>query len=473
MFVGNQRGSVLIIVVVAAAALIVLGVTLSTIALSDQGQAVRQQRNNEAFYLARSGAETVAEVLLDKLNSGGKIEDYLGTVDLDLGDGSFSVEVVQEADGNILIKSTGCPGSDSKYSETVTLSLLCHPGEEAGGEEGGSQGYFPIFDMAVFSDSTIKLTGSAKIDGNAGTNSTSPGAVDLAWSTAVNNLYIGEGGDPGVVVNAEHPPGNYKALGCLEQKRVYPAPIFPEFPEDLPKRSNIQETGSRKGLVIDQPGEYNEIHIGGSCELAFNVGSGDLKVRVKRFTVDGSGKITINRSGSGRLILYVDNYFNSSAYFNHGKEPGALVIYFKGTNSNLKFSEYLQLPAHFFALQASLKIGGSAGIVGTIITLGSKVEISGDSGSIVQVVYAPNARVEVTGSGKLLGAIVCDSFTAVGGSKITYDSRAENLWQEVPELGFDFGTDPGDGSGSGDGSGDGSGSGAGTSTKYERGYWSD
>lgn len=171
MFVGNQRGSVLIIVVVAAAALIVLGVTLSTVALSDQGQAVRQQRNNEAFYLARSGAETVAEVLLDKLNNGGKIEDYLGVVDLDLGGGRFEVDVVKGEDGKILIRSTGYTGSD-QYSETVTLTLVPKL-VSGGGEDGTNKKHLPEFDMAVFSLSTIKLSGSGKIIGNAGTNSSS------------------------------------------------------------------------------------------------------------------------------------------------------------------------------------------------------------------------------------------------------------------------------------------------------------
>jgi hypothetical protein len=41
------------------AALLILGGTLSTVALSDQRQAIRQQKNNEAYYLARSGAEAV------------------------------------------------------------------------------------------------------------------------------------------------------------------------------------------------------------------------------------------------------------------------------------------------------------------------------------------------------------------------------------------------------------------------------
>ena len=44
MFARNQYGSVLVVVMVAMAALLILGGTLSTVALSDQRQAIRQQK---------------------------------------------------------------------------------------------------------------------------------------------------------------------------------------------------------------------------------------------------------------------------------------------------------------------------------------------------------------------------------------------------------------------------------------------
>ena len=173
------------------------------------------------------------------------------------------------------------------------------------------------------------------------------------------------------------------------------------------------------------------------------------------------------------MILYVEESLTSRAYFNHNGNAAALVIYYKGTTENLVFSEWLKLPAYFFALQADLTVGGSGGLYGTIITLGNNVKIVGDSGSVVQVIYAPTAKVNMEGSGKLLGAIVCREFEAKGGARVTYDSRVDELWDEVPPLEFDFGETPEEpGSGSGSGDSGGSGGSGGSGAVYYRKVWS-
>lgn len=257
MFARNQRGSVLIVVMVAMAALLILGGTLSTVALSDQRQAIRQQKNNEAYYLARSGAEAVEAVLTKDISN---INSYLGqTTECELGNGRFEARVIDGGDGTIVIESTGYAGNQS---EKLTLTLT-FPGDSGDGDEPGDDpagpGYLPIFDMAVFSYGKIKLTGSSKVEGNAATSSVERGAVDFGWSTSVENLYIGPGGNPDIVVNAPNPPGNYQNVGYLEKERLYPEPVFPDFPAELPQRSDIIETGNTRNLLINQPGQYKEM----------------------------------------------------------------------------------------------------------------------------------------------------------------------------------------------------------------------
>lgn len=446
MFARNQQGSVLVVVMVAMAALLILGGTLSAVSFSDQRQAIRQQKNNEAYYIARSGAEAVEAVLIKNFSG---IHNYFGlSTEGELGGGRFEAKVIEGDDGAVIIESTGYAGSQS---EKLTLTLT-FPGDGDSGDDPAGPGFLPIFDMAVFSYGNIKLEGSSKIEGNAATGSIERGAVAFGWSTSVENLYIGPSGDPNIVVRAENPPGNYQSVGNLEKERLYPEPVFPDFPTGLTRRSNIIETGNKKDLLINQPGQYDEIHIGGSCKLIIDVGSSDLVIRAKKFVVDGNADVEINRTGDGRLLLYVEDVLTSTAHFNEDGVPGALIIYYQGTTANLKFSDWLKLPAHFFAEKANLVIGGSGGLIGNMITLGNSVIIKGGSHSVVRVVYAPNAHVEVSGSGGLRGAIVSGSCSLSGNARVIYDSDAIEIWGEVPEFEFDLGSDPGE-PGSGEGSG--------------------
>jgi hypothetical protein len=442
------------------AALLILGGTLSTAALSDQRQAIRQQKNNEAYYIARSGAEAVGAVLLANQEN---MSEYIGkTTESELGSGRYFIEVLQENDGElILIRSTGYSG---KYSETMTLTLL----KSTENESEGSGAYFPIFDMGVFSNGPIELAGSGKVIGNAGTNSTETGAVNFDWDTSVGHIYIGVGGDTGNVIKIPDWSQQTHYLGAsnLEQERIYPVPVFPEFPKGLPQYNDIIGKGDKKDYLINEPGKYDKISIEGSCKLTIDVGSENLELRVKKFTVKGDGVVDIKSSGNGRLILYVDELFEPQAYFNEDGKPGNLVIYYAGTTEGLEFSDNKKLRAHFFALKANLTIGGSGGLVGNAITLGDMVTITGGSKSIVQAVYAPNAHVEVTGGGGLIGAIVCDSIKISGGATVEYSEEIENIWMEVPELGYEFGDGSGENSGPEGGSG-------GCMSYYSRGYWSE
>ena len=438
MFARNQQGSVLVVVMVAMAALLILGGTLSTAALSDQRQAIRQQKNNEAYYIARSGAEAVEAVLIKNFSG---IHNYIGlSTEGELGSGRFETKVIEGDDGAVVIESTGYAGNQS---EKLTLTLT-FPGDGDSGDPAGP-GFLPIFDMAVFSHGNIKLEGSSKIVGNAATGSIERGAVDFANDqTSVENLYIGPGGDPAIVVNAPKPSRNYQSVGNLEKERLYPEPVFPDFPTGLPRRSDIIATGNIRNLLINQPGQYNEIKIDGSCKLTIDVGNSDLVIRAKKFIVDGNADVEINRTGDGKLLLYVEDIFTSTAHFNENGPPGALIIYYQGTSENLKFSDWQKLPAHFFAKQATLEIGGSGGLIGNMITLGDSVIIKGGSHSVVRVVYAPNAHVKVLGSGGLRGAIVSSSCSLSGDARVIYDSEAIEMWGEVPDFEFYVGADPGE-----------------------------
>ena len=241
MLTRNQRGSVLVLVLVAAAALLTLGVTLSSVAFSDQSQAIRQQKNNEAYYIARSGAEAVEAVLL---NDQQNINSYIGRTTMsELGNGNFEVEVADGGSGVILINSTGYSG---KYSETVTLSLVSGDSGEPG------EFLLPDFDMAVFASSKINLnSGSPVIKGDVATNTISEGVLlnNAGGYRVEGDLYIGKEGKAEIVV-PNYPHKISGSIYELDLERLYPLPEFPEHPAELTFRG-AYSTRATSGTITE------------------------------------------------------------------------------------------------------------------------------------------------------------------------------------------------------------------------------
>ncbi|HHW74587.1 MAG TPA: hypothetical protein GX744_04965 [Firmicutes bacterium] len=469
MFARNQRGLVLVVVMVAMAALLILGGTLSTVALSDQRQAIRQQKNNEAYYLARSGAEAVEAVLIKDISN---INSYLGqTTECELGNGRFEASVVDGGDGTIVIESTGYAGV---FSERVTLRLMpqCAPYDPP--EETNI--FLPIFDMAVFSSSEIRInSGSPTIYGRAGTNSVSQSVYlnNAGGYRITEDLYIGAGGLPAIVV-----PNHREKVGGeiieLDRERYYPLPEFPDFPDNLAQRGDLSTNDVSR--VISQDGYYERIDV--YKPLTIDVGDGVRTIRVKKLTCHGWENSKIKLTGSGILKLYIDEDFIllSSSQINNEGDPAQAAIYYRG-DADITFAGDAKVFACLFSYsdKADFYLKGSGGINGVVFLKGKKVGITGGTVAIVSVLYAPNAEVRLTGGGSLSGAIVCDSFFADGGTKVVYDAGIEEIWEQVPEMGFDFGTDPGESSDPGEspGAGEpGAGSGSDTVDGYTR-VWSD
>jgi type II secretory pathway pseudopilin PulG len=438
VFLVNKKGSILVSVLVVVVVLTILGVTLGSAALNDQRQAKRQQKNNEAFYLARSGAEAVAALLIknpeDALN-------YVGqTTESTLGSGRFVVSVENGGSDKILIHSTGYSGD---YSEKVTLTLV----------GGGTSGYkLPEFDLALFCNNGIDFgtSGSSQIVGDAGTNSIAKDAVVFPWSASVGNLYIGPGGDPSKVVKATNPSGNYQKIENLADVRVYPLPIFPDFPNDLPPRGTLS-TESVLGF-ISEDGYYDKIQI--KRPLTINVGNGIRKIRVKNLVYGSSGGIpltdwssTIIIEGTGVLELYVEDGFNiNSASLNYGGDPGQVMIYYNGDN-NASITGSAAVCACFFSYSSTASFtvanggdGSYSGFKGVAFINGKSVTISGNNEADVSVIYAPNAKVSVLGSGRIKGAVVAESYSSPGANtRLIYSPESRKMLEDIPLLKFEPG----------------------------------
>jgi hypothetical protein len=121
------------------------------------------------------------------------------------------------------------------------------------------------------------------------------------------------------------------------------------------------------GFRINENGQYGSINV--TNNLTVDIGDEDRIIRTGSLNVD-SGDIILNRTGNGKLILYVENSLaiTGDGTINQGGNYNSIIIYYKG--SELNVGGNTAVVASLYAQTASITISNSAGITGHIITGG-------------------------------------------------------------------------------------------------------
>lgn len=426
----SEKASALIVVIMLMFVLLVFSASIVTYARSGAFLTEKTKDRIQAYYIARSGAEAVA-AWMEKYPYEGKqlIGSQLSTP-VELGEGKISkIRVYYKDPSNprqengVIIESTGVVGGETR---TVTLTMT-EKYEPA----------VPPIDMAVFSMSSITLSGSATVKGLVGTNSFAPNSVVLTGSAKIEgNVYIGPSGDPTSVVSIpswDNPsnfivPNGWAGVTNLSEERMYPSVSFPEFPADLPQKPALNISGGPSNdEVIEGDGYYPSITIRSDRRLTIRLNGSETRIRTDSLNIS-QGHIVIE--GEGKLILYVDSTFSMSGSSTINVDPegnkytkdgdqSKLITYYKGS-APVDSGGATRYVGTFCAETAEIKITGSGGIVGTLITMGDDVKISGDASADVRVLYAPFADVSMGGSGKLKGSIIAKSFAASGSASVIY-----------------------------------------------------
>ncbi len=184
----NERGYALVLVLVVMLALFMLGTALVGVSTSQVREAAKQQERVQAYYLAYSGANAVVEWV----KSGEEVpEGVSDEIELDVG--SFYVEM--EEDGNTLTITSH--GTVDGYTETVVVTLNRQP--------GGSNGGLPFpTDMAVFSNTTIKMPNGTIYDGPIGTNETETNSRLEVWCRVGTDKQYGEYAIKGAIMGKQY-----------------------------------------------------------------------------------------------------------------------------------------------------------------------------------------------------------------------------------------------------------------------------
>lgn len=306
--------------------------------------------------------------------------------------------------------------------------------------EKSSGDWDPDLSHAVFARTSLTMTGSARIMGDAGTNSISANAVDLSWSTKIDSsLSIGPGGNPAVVVReANFQQGNVGGdIVNLPNIKTFPLPEFPDYPEKTDVISNQTISGGG-GAVTWNASQYDgkyipTLRIQSNKVLQLQTGNIDRVLHVGHLDIS-QGHLDI--LGTGKLTIYVENQITlgGSSTANRYRLPETMFIYYGGTNA-LSFTGSTGFRGGMYAETANITLGGSGGIQGNIITGGTSVTISGNAEANSRVIYAPNAAFTLNGSGRVRGSVVCDTFNAVGNTRVIFTNQYNDEFPMFPGSG--------------------------------------
>jgi hypothetical protein len=409
--VRNERGSAFLLTVIICMVITVVAGTLVIQSGVETRQAQREEHDLQAYYLALSGADAVAELIMNKPQIVDQIIGHSTTAEL--GNGHFTAQVLEE-DGGLRIVSTGVVKDASRVVELTLLTSSKTPEIKHAAFVGGSGGGTEV----------VKVMGSGRISGAVGTNAVHAGAISLGGSAVIDgDVFVGTGADVSKVVTTQGSARVTGRVGHLLEEIHYSPPGFPEFPV-LPSRPNFY-TPWKDDLDyrIEEDGHYDYIEVTSSRTLKIDVGGGERRIRVREINIQGDVEL-INVGENGRLILYVDETFSTSGnrkinYRSDGvHDPATLTIYYAG--ANVFGNEQFNLCGNLVVKNAPVKITGSSAFRGSIFSGGDSVSVSGSASTLMGLIYAPDAAVEVLGSG-VTHAVVSKSLTILGSARVEYD----------------------------------------------------
>ncbi|HBX22287.1 MAG TPA: hypothetical protein DEF34_01430 [Desulfotomaculum sp.] len=246
----NESGFALPTAMMVMIVLTLLGTALWQYSITDTKQVAMDQNKMQAHYIARAGAEAMAEHLINKPGTTGDIisgtqnNPAIGTLE----NGTFEVTVTKDAGEPVTISATGYVNSDIKDTVTLTLEPLSAP---------------YIFDNVIFSHGDLDVTKMKEIVGDL----ESAGDIDA--------------------------PSDYPHDVVEDSDKVFAGPVFP---------TDLNDKTFTIGTAITESGNYGNININSNeGDLVFDTGGNELHVMVDTISI----KDDILILGEGKVYLYI------------------------------------------------------------------------------------------------------------------------------------------------------------------------
>lgn len=376
--------------------------------------------------------QTIEAAVVMVINNSGKIissssSDSTGRYELILPVGNYRVEAhatgyISEVKNNINIQINQELEEDFKLKKRNSVQSPIMDDIEYLIKKGMT--LFSATSTGTSSNPSISLSGSTCIKGTVGTNAEGPGSIEFTGNAKIidGDLLIGAGGNANDVIAS----GNLKLTDIipngtvekLESNKEFTVPVFPAYPNNLPNKG-VLETPWIPGeyYPILENGYYDKIEASGGRTITIDMAGGDRIIRVKDLNISQGNVVLINKSADSKLHVFVEESFQleGSSKFNQSGSPSDIALYYAG-GSDVNLSGNTEFKGNVFIEKADLVISGSGGIQGHIVSGGSKVDVTGNADAQTRLLYAPNATINISGSGKVKGTVVGKNIDISGGS---------------------------------------------------------
>ncbi len=267
MRIREERGAALLLTVFFVVITLALGVALLTFALRSRETVTSRERQMQAYYIARSGADTVAQAIIDKKLTG-FVSGAIAEGELEPGSFSVVIDKIGEGDSELLLTSTGQVGNTT---QRISLKLVKNA----------------VFmdDMAIFTNEDLNLN--------------LPNLELLPEDTIV----VGTNGEN--IYDTRDKLEDYQKLTELDLS--FDSPKLPEK-IDLTQVNTLDTREQEAPYIIDEDGYYDLIYIGPQDDLIIDTDILDDDIILVVDVFDLKGSLTIK--GTNDVVIYVTEYVN-------------------------------------------------------------------------------------------------------------------------------------------------------------------
>mgnify|MGYP006280030863 CR=1 FL=1 len=344
----GEKGYALITVIITMVVLFALGSVLLNVVLGEFKKVETEKRRLQAYYVARSGAELVADsIIKDKIDAGNVVDT---TTDLvNLGEGSFQAEVTKDGT-NLLIESEGTVGD---YTRKVALKLTSNAGS--------------LFEDAIFAANNITIEGTAEIDGDISLKGDSSKLDITNWDLSYLNGDINFNVDK-YLPDADVPSGITDGGTLLKV-----------------------EDGTES---INSSIHYDEVKIEGSSSvIQFVLGSDDVVLSTNMLKNEDGGTIDISTTtaftGDARAIIFTEELKGETLAVTNNAEPEQFIIVVYGDSSDsstIKLETGTTFKGGLYAPNKTIIIEDNVTIEGSLVADNFVIE---DGSGNPSFTYAP------------------------------------------------------------------------------------